>query len=110
MTSLEEAAAASALSPTEYLRSSLGSSVMTEEIYNAQVLRMLQYTAYVNNYTDNLTYTDDALEAAYVEDPKMYDLVSYECVTVSGTANPPPTRRQHGLPHRGRECRCQGSC
>ena len=86
VTSLEEAAAASALSPTEYLRSSLGSSVMTEEIYNAQVLRMLQYTAYVNNYTDNLTYTDDALEAAYAEDPKMYDLVSYECVTVSGTA------------------------
>ena len=47
--SLEQAATASALSPTEYLRSSLGSSVMTEEIYNAQVLRMLQYTAYVNN-------------------------------------------------------------
>ena len=84
--SLEQAATASALSPTEYLRSSLGSSVMTEEIYNAQVLRMLQYTAYVNNYTDNLTYTDEALEAAYAEDSKLYDLVSYECVTVSGTA------------------------
>ena len=47
---------------------------------------MLQYTAYVNNYTDNLTYTDEALEAAYAEDSKLYDLVSYECVTVSGTA------------------------
>ena len=84
--SLESAAAESSLSTTEYLQSVLGGT-MTEEVYNAQVLRMLQFTAYSNAYTAALTYTEDELEAAYEEDPNSYDLVSYESVSISGIAD-----------------------
>lgn len=83
--SLEAAAAASNVSVDQYLQSNLGSS-MTAKVYKTQLMRTLQYDAYTTAYADGLTYTGDELETAYKADPESYDRVSYESVTIVGSA------------------------
>lgn len=85
MDSLRASAQASGISLTQYLRSSLGST-MTEKIYGEHLLHLLQYSAYEQAYKDGLTYTDEELEAAYKEERNAYDKADYEYVLVNGTA------------------------
>ena len=83
MANLKANAEASKVSEDKYLQSSLGRS-MTAEVYSTHVLRMLQYSAYMDAYRDSLDYTDADMTAAYEEAPKAYDKVSYESITVNG--------------------------
>ena len=85
MEALAQSAASNGLSVKEYLQTNLG-SIMTEKIYGEQLMRMLKYSEYVDSVQDSMTYTDAELEAAYAESPESYDRVSYEVVTISGTA------------------------
>ncbi len=87
MSSLETTAKSTGLSVKAYLQRNLG-AIMTEKIYGQQVLRMLQYEAYAQSYSDSLTYTDAELEAAYQADPKTYDKVSWEYAVISGSVEP----------------------
>lgn len=84
--SLEGAAVASGVSVNQYLASSFGNNLITEKIYEQELLRMLQYDAYANAYADSLTYDEATLEETYAADPKSYDKVSYESVSISGAA------------------------
>ena len=86
MASLKTSAESTGMSVKAYLQRNLG-AIMTEKIYSQQVLRMLQYQAYAQDYSDSLTYTDAELEAAYQADPKTYDKASWEYVVVSGNAD-----------------------
>jgi len=61
-------------------------ALMTEEIYNEQMLRLLQFTAYSSAYDESLTYSDSDIQAAYEADPMLYDAVDYETVLVVGAA------------------------
>lgn len=83
--SLEAAAKASNLSVSQYLKNSFGAS-MSKGVYEAQLLRLLQYDAYTSAYEDGLTYSDSEITAAYDADPNSYDKASYEYVTISGAA------------------------
>lgn len=85
MTSLKAAAEASNQSVDAYLKSGLG-SLMTEKIYSEQILRLLQYSTYVDAYEKSLTYTDAEIQAAYENKADKYDVVSYEYVMFKGTA------------------------
>ena len=83
MDTLKAAAAASNVSVNQYLGGTFGAG-MTEKVYSEQLLRTLQYSAYVDAYSDSLTYSDAELEAVYAEDPKSFDHVSYEYASFSG--------------------------
>lgn len=85
MASLKSAAEMSGTTVDKYLQSNLGST-MTEKVYGEQVLRLLQYSSYVEAYQKALTYSDAELEAAYKENADTYDLVSYEYVMFKGAA------------------------
>lgn len=61
-------------------------TLMTEEIYNEQILRLLQYSAYATAYEEGLTYSDSEIQAAYDANPMIYDAVSYESAIVVGVA------------------------
>ena len=82
---LEDAASSNGMSANKYLQANMG-SLMTERVYNAQILRMLKYSAYVSAYQNSLTYTDEQMEEAYQADTNSYDRVSYESVSISGAA------------------------
>ena len=84
MESLRATAQSSGVSTAQYLRSGLGST-MTEKVYGDQLLRLLQYDAYLDAYLDSLDYSDSDLESAYAEDKNSYDLASYEYVLVDGS-------------------------
>ena len=86
LNSLKTSAESTGMSVKAYLQRNLG-AIMTEKVYNQQVLRMLQYQAYAQSYSDSLTYTDAELEAAYQADPKTYDKAAWEYVVVSGAAD-----------------------
>ena len=86
LNSLKTSAESTGMSVKAYLQKNLG-AIMTEKVYNQQVLRMLQYQAYAQSYSDSLTYTDAELEAAYQADPKAYDKAAWEYVVVSGAAD-----------------------
>ncbi len=62
-------------------------AIMTEKVYDQQVLRTLQYQAYARAYSDSLTYTDAEMQDAYQADPKTYDKAAWEYVVVSGAAD-----------------------
>lgn len=83
--SLEAAAKASNLSVSQYLKNSFGAS-MSKSVYEAQLMRLLQYDAYTSAYEDSLTYSDSEITAAYEANPNSYDKAAYEYVTVSGAA------------------------
>lgn len=85
LTSLQTVAAANNVSVDQYLQGNFG-SYMTEKVYQEHLMRLLQYGAYYDAYGDSLTYTDDELEETYAAAPNSYDKVSYEAVTISGTA------------------------
>lgn len=85
MTNLKTTAAASGVSTSQYLKSKFGSG-MTQKIYEEQLMRMLQYTAYTTAYENGLTFSDEELETAYAANTNAYDRVSYESVTISGAA------------------------
>lgn len=94
MATLEAAATASGVSVNQYLTNSFGSSLITEQVYGEQLLRMLQYDAYADAYSNGLTYDEATLEETYAADPNNYDKVSYESVSISGTA--PSTTDEDG--------------
>lgn len=83
MMSLESMSAANGLSPEGYLASTFGAE-MPVEVYDEHLLATLQYEAYMNAHSDALSYTAEELEAAYELDPRAYDLVSYEYLTIPG--------------------------
>lgn len=82
---LEAAAKASNLSVSQYLKNRFGAT-MSKSVYETQLMRMLQYEAYTAAYDDGLTYTDAEISDAYNADPNSYDKVSYEYVSISGSA------------------------
>lgn len=83
--SLNTTAAANGYSLKEYLTNAYG-SLMTEKIFNEQLMRLVKYSDYVTAYQNSLTYTDDEINAAYEADKNSYDRVSYETISVSGAA------------------------
>nr|WP_326184655.1 peptidylprolyl isomerase [uncultured Oscillibacter sp.] len=83
--SLEAAAKASNLSVSQYLKNTFGAT-MSKGVYEAQLLRLLQYDAYTSAHENGLTYSDSEINAAYDADPNSYDKVAYEYVTISGAA------------------------
>lgn len=85
MEALKTTAAASNVSVSQYLGGVFGAG-MTEKVYSEQLLRVLQYSAYVDAYNDSLTYSDEELEAVYAADPNSFDHVSYEYASFNGAA------------------------
>ena len=85
MAALESSAKASSLTVSQLLKNNLGAQ-MTEKVYSAQLLRMLQYDDYTNSHYEGLTYSDSEIDAAYQKDANRYDLVSYEIVAIPGAA------------------------
>lgn len=85
MASLKATAEMSGTTVDKYLQSSMGST-MTEKVYGEQILRLMQYSAYVDAHQSGLTYSDAELEAAYKENTDSYDLVAYEYVLFKGAA------------------------
>ena len=61
-------------------------STMTKSIYEEQTRRSILASAYLQNYQDSLSYTDDELEAAYEENRTTYDHVECQFVRVNGAA------------------------
>lgn len=55
---------------------------------------MLQFDAYANAHAGSLSYDEAKLEETYAANPNDYDKVSYESVTISGTA--PSTTDEEG--------------
>ena len=94
METLKSAAQASSVSVDQYLTNVFGTNLITEKIYGQELMRMLQFDAYANGYVEGLSYDEAALEEAYVADPKSYDKVSYESVSISGAA--PSTTDEEG--------------
>ncbi len=84
MDELKRSASANGASVNSYLQGTLGRT-MTESVYSEQVLRSLQFSAYMDTYRDSLNYTDDQVMAAYNDDTRSFDKVSYEIVNFSGT-------------------------
>lgn len=85
MSALQSAASASGISVSQYLKGNFGAGV-TEKVYGEQLMRVLRYSAYADAYRNGLTYSDSELEEAYGENRNAYDHVSYETVSISGTA------------------------
>ena len=83
--SITTSANASGASLGDYLKNAYG-SLMTEKVFKAQLLRTAQYSDYLTSYRNGLTYTTDEITAAYEADPNSYDFVSYESVSVLGSA------------------------
>lgn len=81
--SLEAAAASSNMSLDAYLKNQFGSTI-TEKVYKTELLRTLQFEAYIGAYEAGLTYSADELNTAYEANPNSYDRVSYESVAISG--------------------------
>lgn len=86
MSSLESTASMYGVSEKQYLSSVFGSSMSTK-IYEEQLKRSLLADAYMQEYEDSLTYSDDQLTEAYNADPDSYDKVSYESVRINGAAD-----------------------
>ena len=59
---------------------------MTRSIYEEQTRRSMLATAYLQDYQDSLSYTDEELEAAYEEARTTYDHVTCQFVRVNGAA------------------------
>lgn len=85
MDTLKESAKTANVSLKNYLKRLYG-SVMTQSAYEKHLKLTIQAQAYVANFMDSLTYSDSELESAYSEARNSYDLVNYECIRISGTA------------------------
>lgn len=85
MVALKESAEANSVSVSQLLKNKMGAQ-MTEKVYAAQLMRMLQYDDYASTYYESLTYDDSKINDAYKADTNKYDLVSYELVAIPGTA------------------------
>lgn len=83
--SLKTTAAANGYSLKNYLTTAYG-SLMSEKVFTEQLMRVVKYSDYVTSYVNSLEYTDAELDAAYEADKNSYDRVSYETVSVLGTA------------------------
>lgn len=83
--SLASAAATYGYSEEQYLSLVYGST-MTRKIYEEQTQRSLLASAYLQNYQDGLSYTEDELEAAYAEDTTLYDVVDCAYIRVNSAA------------------------
>ena len=68
MQALKDTAVGSGTTVKKYLQQNLGST-MTEKVYGQELLRTLQYQAYANAYSDELTYSDQEIQDAYNADP-----------------------------------------
>lgn len=86
MSSLKAAAQASGISVNQYLANAFGTSLITESLYGEQLMRMLQFEAYTENYFNSLSYDEATLQETYDADPNSYDKVAYESVSISGAA------------------------
>ena len=85
MDSLSTTASSYGYTEQQYLGLIYGST-MTHSIYEEQTRRSLLASAYLQDYEDGLSYTTDELEAAYAEDPTVYDLVDCSYVRINGAA------------------------
>ncbi len=85
MAALKSTAAASGISVSQYLKGSFGAGV-TEKVYSEQLMRVLRYSAYADAHQNSLTFSDGELEEVYNGDRNTYDHVSYEIVSLSGSA------------------------
>ena len=77
MVALKKSAEANSVSVSQLLKNKMGAQ-MTEKVYAAQLMRMLQYDDYASTYYESLTYDDSKINDAYKADTNKYDLVSYE--------------------------------
>ena len=93
MTSLKSMASSNGLSEDAYLTNMFG-SLMPADVYEKELLKTLQYEAYITNHAESLTYTLDEMEETYKLSPNDYDSVSYEYLVVDGAA--PSTTDENG--------------
>ena len=67
-----------------YLKMIYG-SVMTPEIYEANLKDQLLVSKYSTAYSESLSFTDDEIQAYYEENKNTYDKVDVEYVSISGS-------------------------
>ena len=67
-----------------YLTAMFG-ALMTPEIYEANLERSALASKYTSNYYDNLSFTDEEVQAYYEANKNSYDIVDGGYVTISGT-------------------------
>lgn len=67
-----------------YLAAMFG-SLMTPEIYKANIERSTLASKYTENYYNNLSFTDEEVQAYYEANKNAYDIVDGGYVTISGT-------------------------
>lgn len=85
LTTINTNAEKAGLSLDKYLQRIYG-SLMTESVYTTELKRVILANDYAQNFSDNLTYTDAEVSAAYSADPNSYDVVDYESVRINGAA------------------------
>ena len=85
METLSSTASTYGYTEQQYLSLIYGST-MTRSIYEEQTRRSMLATAYLQDYQDSLSYTDEELEAAYEEARTTYDHVTCQFVRVNGAA------------------------
>ena len=83
METLSSTASTYGYTEQQYLSLIYGST-MTRSIYEEQTRRSMLATAYLQDYQDSLSYTDEELEAAYEEARTTYDHVTCQFVRVNG--------------------------
>lgn len=81
--SLQKSARSAGTNVRRYLQATFG-AIMSEGVYKAELLRLMQFDAYSAAYRDGLTYTEEEIASAYDEDTRSYDFVSYEAASVNG--------------------------
>ena len=83
LASVKTTASASGYTEKQYLAAIYGST-MTPKTYEEQLRRSLLAEAFMQEYTDSLTYSDDQLVESYQADPNSFDRVSYSSIRVNG--------------------------
>ena len=86
MESLNTTAAANGTNLKTYLQNAYG-ALMTEKVFTEQLMRVSQYSDYINTYYTGMEFTEDEIAAAYEADPTSYDRISYQSVSVLGSAS-----------------------
>lgn len=90
---LEEAAKKNGMSTSAYLKAIFGPN-MTSGTFEKVLKDSVLASHYMQNYQDNLTYSDEQIEAYYQEHKTNFDVAAYDYIYFKGTA--PSTTDEEG--------------